>query len=510
MRQLILAGIAASMCGGCAVMNPYVHPRDEHGKEILPDTPEFVGGITEAVEYADRWRITYRKAAAQHTVMRNTSAAVILPLSAASLFYGITGHGSSDRIARMAIGSAGLYGANQFLTSEPRQALYLEGAKALECAITHSRPLMVTSEWRSRLVTGADTLTDLNAGLAKATARLRGEIASADTLPDNDVTKSELKAAAAAVTSAEQTSQKAVEVAKNASAAVRAVDLSGQSLHAATRRIVDAVNLEIGKTVPDLDALKSVVGGLAGQAESFGQSYLPQPETPEPDPSRKDRADPTPATDGARLSWAISSVNSARSDLESHVARLKADKALTDADRKAFVDKIDELEARLAKLEREISRLKARLDAYDRTQNLRNARLAVNSAQAEVLAEASIVNARLAGMDDLARKADEVFNCKASEATTPFTVLPSGDTLTIRKEKSATLTAQGGTLTPRFQLVGVNTDKIKVDQVAQTSSVLVLTITAGKDTVAAAAAPTLVLTDGSGKKSVQVKVVVTD
>ena len=72
------------------------------------------------------------------------------------------------------------------------------------------------------------------------------------------------------------------------------------------------------------------------------------------------------------------------------------------------------------------------------------------------------------------------------------------------------MTAQGGTLTPRFQLVGVNTDKIKVDQVAQTSSVLVLTITAGKDTVAAAAAPTLVLTDGSGKKSVQVKVVVTD
>lgn len=94
-------------------------------------------------------------------------------------------------------------------------------------------------------------------------------------------------------------------------------------------------------------------------------------------------------------------------------------------------------------------------------------------------------------------------NCGWKRAKNPY-AYPK----TIAKGKLLTLEARGGAGIPRYQVLGANADAVAVTVSTQDLGQLVV-IVAGKEAVDANVAPTLVFTDGHGKRRVSVKLVVT-
>lgn len=449
----VLIGALASACTACAIMNPYVYPKDK----AYPDsvllarmpTQQFAGNIGPAITYADQWRFTYVRAASQHATMRNVSAVALIPLSATALFYGITDHGSSDRITRLALGGASIYGANQFLTSNPRQELYLQGAHALTCAIAASRPFIVTDTWLDSLRTESDTLTVALSDLDRARVNLQTQI-SASTL---DPTSKALSAAREVEAKAAQASAEARALLSRSEIARMEISRSGQTLMNTVRAITDFVDSQIASTQPDLESLRTLVGGLGDVAAGFAGNAWPTP-------GDSMGATPVAARDGVAPNATQNLI------------------------------RIDELLFR------------------DRPSSLDQARDQVALAQSVVARSSIPIVVKLESIATAGTQAGVVANCTPKDAALPFTVTPSGDTQTIAKGKFFTLEARGGAGIPRYQVLGANADAVSVTVSTQDLGQLVVIVT-GKEAVDASVAPTLVFTDGHGKRRVSVKLVVT-
>lgn len=271
--RALLTCVLVPACTACAIMNPYVYPSRPIPPEALPPKDSaalFAGDIAPAIGYADSWRHTYARAAGQHAAMRNWSAAALLPLSATALFYGVTGHGSSDRITRLALGGASIYGANQYLTSNPRQDLYIQGAQALTCAIASTRPFIVTKEWLEDLNGDTETLTGKLAILEMRHVALQAMVDD-DTLPDTS--------AKATATETLASSSRAIADARalivKSTQAELAIEGAGHALSDAVRSITDFVYSQLPSTQPDLETLKALSGGLGDVASSLAGSAWP-------------------------------------------------------------------------------------------------------------------------------------------------------------------------------------------------------------------------------------------
>lgn len=110
---------------------------EQSGCHLADPTNSNINGcdVDTALMYAAGWRKVHLRAAGQHSAARNANALIGIPASAVAVFYGISGHGSPDRISRLSLGAAGYYSASSFLAPPGKQRAYLEGALALSCAI---------------------------------------------------------------------------------------------------------------------------------------------------------------------------------------------------------------------------------------------------------------------------------------------------------------------------------------------------------------------------------------
>ncbi len=450
----VLIGALASACTACAIMNPYVYPKDKAYPDsvLLAKMPthQFAGNIGPAIAYADQWRFTYVRAASQHATMRNVSAVALIPLSATALFYGITDHGSSDRITRLALGGASIYGANQFLTSNPRQELYLQGAHALTCAIAASRPFIVTDTWLDSLRRESDTLTGDLSELERAQVNLRAQISASALAP----TSKALIAAKDAEIKAAQASADARALLSRSEVAQMEISRSGQTLMNTVRGITDFVDSQIASTQPDLESLRTLVAGLGDVAAGFAGNAWPTP------------GDSTGTT-------SVPTGDGVASDTAQKM------RMLFDG-----------------------------LRILDRPSSLDQARDQVALAQSVVARSSIPIVVKLESIAAVGTQAGVVANCTPKDAALPFVLTPSGDTQTVAKGKFLTLEARGGAGIPRYQVLGANADAVAVTVSTQDLGQLVVIVT-GKEAVEANVAPTLVFTDGHGKTRVAVKLVVT-
>lgn len=452
-RGVIVCALA-SACAACAIVDPYVYPK----KKEYPDavllarmpTQQFAGHIGPAISYADQWRFTYVRAASQHATMRNVSAVALIPLSATALFYGTTGHGSGDRITRLALGGASIYGANQFLTSNPRQELYLQGAHALTCAIAASRPFIVTNTWLDSLHQESNRLIDDLSELERAQVNLQSQISASALAPTN---KTLIAAKDAEIKAAKAIADARALLAKSEVAQME-IGRSGQTLMNTVRSITDFVDSQIASTQPDLQTLRTLVTGLGDVAAGFAGSAWPTPG---------DSAGTTPAPAG--------------DDVSPEMAQFM--KTFHNAFR-----------------------------IQDRPGSLDQARNQVALAQSMVARSSIPIVVKIESIANVGTQADVVANCTPKDAALPFTVTPSSDTQTVAKGKFVTLEARGGAGIPRYQVLGANADAVAVTVSTQDLGQLVVIVT-GKDEVEASVAPTLVFSDGHGKRRVAVKLVVT-
>ncbi|MDQ3511897.1 MAG: hypothetical protein M3414_09520 [Pseudomonadota bacterium] len=322
--RALLTCLLVPACAGCAIMNPYVYPSKTIPPDALPpkhDAAQFAGDIGPAIRYADSWRHTYARAAGQHAAMRNWSAAALLPLSATALFYGVTGHGSSDRITRLALGGASIYGANQYLTSNPRQDLYMQGAQALTCAITSTRPFIVTAGWLTELKDDTSKLTRELAELEKRHAALQAMV--------DDPGLTDIAAKSAAMTTLASASRAIADaralIVKSTQADL-AILGAGHALTDAVRSITDFVYSQLPSTQPDLETLKALSGGLGEVASGLAGSAWPEsgsastptdnvPPSISPEQDDDDGATAPPSISDARAQVAAAQSEVARSSV---------------------------------------------------------------------------------------------------------------------------------------------------------------------------------------------------
>lgn len=217
--------------------------------------------VDEALRYTAGWRNQHLKAAGQHSVARNLNALVAFPAGAVGAFYGISGHGSKDRITRLALGSAMVYGTTSFLAPQGKQRVYLEGALALSCVMDATLNLRRSGSELSALTTQiAQVQTD---EIALALVMSQHKSALADDSPT--------------LARASVASGNALNLLVRAREIHRANDNAGLRAAFATERIVTQTAILASRQESDLNSLMAIASNLRGTAGAFGLSNLPAP-----------------------------------------------------------------------------------------------------------------------------------------------------------------------------------------------------------------------------------------
>lgn len=219
----------------------------------------------ESLKYAALWREKHLKAAGQHSVARNLNALLGLPAGAVGAFYGISGHGSTDRITRLALGSATMYGTTSLLAPQGKQRAYLEGALALSCVMDATLSVRRDDEELALLLASMQQVGSDHANLDALIRQYSKQIF---------VNSPVLARAAVARDNADNLLVRARAVRTfHENVGLRAVG--------ATDRIVTQTAMLVSRHESNLESLLATASALRNTAGSFGLASLPATAAPD-------------------------------------------------------------------------------------------------------------------------------------------------------------------------------------------------------------------------------------
>lgn len=255
MGLTVLAHLAS--LPACSLVNPHVTwERPPSGGSTLRD----------GIDYANSAKDQYKKAVGDQAILANLMGIGLIPLGAAALGLGIT-DGSGTTIAALGLAGAAAYGTGTWLSSRPRQLIYIAGINAMTCAVEAMLPLAFSDDARKAFT--AD-LAQLNASIGTfrqqvdTVTRLLGQVKK-DVPRAGDIiaeTESDLRTAEALLETARTTFASGTQL-------DREIERAGQMLISAVDRIGAEVDRAITTTIPDIQGLPSIVGGLAQTSAQF-------------------------------------------------------------------------------------------------------------------------------------------------------------------------------------------------------------------------------------------------
>ena len=236
--------------------------------------PVMIGNqVCGGIELAQGYFLAYRSAVGWNAKYRNATAILSIALGALLVREGLEASPSSDKIADFGVALAGLYGLSTQLTSKPREKVYLNGMKAMSCAILEAQPLVIAASELHNLkplVSGVSTARDT---LVKSLSE-----AGLGNLTSADDTKY-LQALADADNAISQTDEFAVEIAQ----------ASGQ-FAPLVQMIATDVSTHVVDTEASEQSLSDLLSGFGAKARGFAESAkVPKTDVLEPqsgDPKR--------------------------------------------------------------------------------------------------------------------------------------------------------------------------------------------------------------------------------
>lgn len=286
MRRRILCCLtiaALAGAGGCSVLDPHRRPDAARADTVKYADGEFAGNLGPAIDRANTLRETYYRAVREQSVTRNAIGLSLIPLSASALYLGFASAANSELAAGLGLGAAGMYGIGNFLHSAPRQGVYLQGSRALGCAVMAMRPVLYTQPDYTGLVNALQRATDgPGAVTEKANAlrallaglndlRVRAEIEAAIELaPAIDFATRTGEAAGSELDRARVLLDQLATTRAEALLLKRRIDTAGVTLDKTVEDIATKVSDEILKTEPDLASVMNVANNLGGWAGQFG------------------------------------------------------------------------------------------------------------------------------------------------------------------------------------------------------------------------------------------------
>ncbi|HVZ00528.1 MAG TPA: hypothetical protein VHA35_13555 [Dongiaceae bacterium] len=248
----------------------------EKSKRLSPYC-KYHGSLPAAIEYANALSQEYDGAVSSQSILKNGIALGVIPASAAALFLGISG-GSTETVLGLASGGAALLGLGGFLSSEPRQQVYISGSLALGCAILKSSPYLldeqqykaispdftaVQAELTNDIVKATKMANDLNALDLQVVAKedeVRAFWPAIEHTVDSSVQR---QTTASSIEAAQQVLSDAGGFAMKALTARIKVDDAGVNLLQTAHDISEKVSREVTKTEPDVNTIRALAAGLA-------------------------------------------------------------------------------------------------------------------------------------------------------------------------------------------------------------------------------------------------------
>lgn len=270
---------------GCSLLNPHVTwERPDKGQPVT---------LQSAIEYANRAKDEYKNAVGDQALLTNGIGLTLIPLSAAAIGLGISGV-DGNAITALGLTGATAYGVSTWLSSKPRQLVYLAGVKAMTCAVEAMLPLNLSTTTRTNLsnsLSGAGTAESpsLNIGIGF----VERDLAEVQRLIDEVIQVAPGEKALIALIARAGISVSAAEAllatARSALTAGTKLDLelssAGQTLANAVDRIGAEVDKALVATVPEIQALSAIIGSLAQVSAQF--TKLPETTKGVPGKSEK-------------------------------------------------------------------------------------------------------------------------------------------------------------------------------------------------------------------------------
>ena len=247
---LVLFFSVLSLTGCAGIIQTHVSPKG--GMEGLSPKDcksTYDETLCSGFTYSDKWISTYSRAGGNPSLFRDTIAAITLPAAAVAGFYGITGHGSPDRISRLSLGAATLYGAGTYFGGKNKQAVYFEGARAMACTQIAAFPALVN---KANIETVKQHLAILQVELPK--------VAGLSDLSDTD---------AAIIADGKTMQQAALDY-------IEFVETAGLHLKARTNAIAIQVDRLLLDQEPDMNSLLSIASSIGQVAKSYQYNAPPK------------------------------------------------------------------------------------------------------------------------------------------------------------------------------------------------------------------------------------------
>lgn len=309
-----LIGVVVAAASGCTVLDPHWRPSDTRADTIVYKDQHFVGGLGEAIDRANRLRAHYVHAVSVQSTTRTVIGLSLIPLSASALYLGFASAANSELAAGLGLGAAGLFGAGTQITSTPRQRVYLQGSRALGCAIVATRPLLFTQADIDKLslaISRISPLTDASMTLATPLAialekdntdariaMLRSGVEDKikmypvaaedgaqllDKLKAHRGTHAERRAEASSeLGRTQKLIDQAQQIRSRASMLKRSAETAGLDLDRAVEDIATKVSDQLLKTEPDLDSFMVAAGNLGAWGGKFGSVPKIAPQVDKP------------------------------------------------------------------------------------------------------------------------------------------------------------------------------------------------------------------------------------
>ena len=218
--------------------------------------------LTSAITYADSARQKYEQALIAEVKRRMDLSNGLIVLGAVTIGL-VAGDARRGWVLGSAMAGGTAYTLGTWNSSDPREQIYLEGAKAMICAKDAMLPLSAST---TQLMAFDQRLTALSAQITKVNNDL-GTLKSL--LPTSGADTQLLEAAQTATMAASdllKTARKTLGAGDNLRTQ-RAQ--AGEKLVSGVQSIRNLVDNALKKTIPSLSALPGVISGLAKQANIF-------------------------------------------------------------------------------------------------------------------------------------------------------------------------------------------------------------------------------------------------
>ncbi len=261
--------LAVALSGCSSWINPHVTwDRKQSAAQI---------DLHNAIDYAQRAIDKYKDAAGDQATLTTVMGLGLIPLGAAALGFGITG-GNPNIVTALGLGGAAGYASGSWLSSKDRQLIYIEGMKAMSCAIGAVQPLNIP---RNEIKTDLDKL---NAAIIKVERDI-GSVKDVEEYKASPMAKQNVTTAEALLTQSRTTRDEGTKL-------LVAHSQAGITLVNAVDRIGAEVDKAIAGTLQSLDALPGIIGSLSDLSTQFAKPAEAPAAPPKPSVIRTEFVDP--------------------------------------------------------------------------------------------------------------------------------------------------------------------------------------------------------------------------